>query len=1434
MARNVSLSFKRIGASAVAVTRPPLYIMEGASGWGSHLRQPAGVSYRARNDCPALCSSSGPNPANWTTYHNLDQLSSCKETVFYHFSIHDDVDDNTSPHRIYACTSYGAPQKPGVVVPADKEAVQTLESAPFALGSWNGSATKGVNMVALSRQMRLLLGAGYVADDNAPLILFAQSVSGTVGLYMGKSVRIQATASTALPAMENALYTSNSTGGSAAMQLCGPGYDADHIFVRQPLQSWANATCLAFDTAQNVTSTASFTTPLVASSNATINGTSTAYTASRVRRAIRGSNLERRDDCTTKQVISGDSCASLATKCGISAADFTKYNPSSTLCSMLTPGWHVCCSDGTLPDFKPKPNDDGSCSTYTIHADDTCAGLAAANDLINDDIEDFNKNTWAWNGCNLLYTGNIICLSNGTPPMPAPLANAQCGPQKPGTTVPAGGTVNISGLNPYPLNACCDVWGQCGITAEFCTDTNTGAPGIAEPNTNGCISNCGTDIVKSGAPSEWISLAYYEGFGMDRPCLYQDVRQIDSSKFSHVHFAFGVLNADYSVSTGDPYSTYEFNAFLGLTDIKRVVSFGGWSFSTDPSTYTIFRTGVTAANRLTMATNIANFVKDHDLDGEPDIPGIPAGSDDDGSNHLAFLVVLKNLLPGKTVSIAAPASYWYLKQFPIADISKVVDYIVFMTYDLHGQWDAGNSYSQEGCSNGMCLRSHINLTETNTALAMITKAGVASNKVVVGVSSYGRSFNMAEAGCYGADCLYTGTAAQSDAQKGLCTNTAGYISDAEINDIVINNASRINQNFLDAESHSRIVVYDSTQWVAFMDPDILAERQKLYARLEMGGITNWASDLESYNDAPEISGSCRNGNWTSVTCHDPSVENIKGLAQDERWNQMDGPDAWTDVINVWKQYDKGHTTFTMSVSNTIHGPEQANCGTLLSTKNCDQTLQCVGFQGGGSDAAGYEIWNSMVIIHEMYASYQPALTQAAATVLDPALADFENNFAPVPPPPDDTWLEFLLIGVSLVGTVAVSAFFNGFLKALPYFERNKVTYDNSKDVAKAFVSFGVSMASALTGKGSDGSGWTAQKQAAFSDYMGQAVTAWGNISEESLKNLFSGSDESINLLTTMISNGHLIEGSVDGGASFPTADVAKGFFAYAIATVWPLAGTHAFILDSGYGCGTVDPATEFLTTDVMHQTAGCYNGKLYYLVYPKDDAKTCTDVCDKSCQTSCTHSKFSAPPGISTLDGSRFGGVTVSDLITGSVRTYIQNGNANGGAATDPTNGGSLNDLMDADITTPGFIRLPVCSGDMAWTAWSIVSDKSVPNWPCYVKPSISDCSASTFVDQTSDASPSVDDCKVIITNIQNTQGEWEVENAVESQHQIVQYGSCKFGVQGKSINGNIDFHIGAQDIVDIITDAINQFGGSGKIGAKGEMSCKGDVSTVPVEWGLY
>lgn len=42
-----------------------------------------------------------------------------------------------------------------------------------------------------------------------------------------------------------------------------------------------------------------------------------------------------------------------------------------------------------------------------------------------------------------------------------------------------------------------------------------------------------------------------------------------------------------------------------------------------------------------------------------------------------------------------------------------------MTYDLHGQWDAGNQWASPGCPTGNCLRSHVNRTETMGALVSV-------------------------------------------------------------------------------------------------------------------------------------------------------------------------------------------------------------------------------------------------------------------------------------------------------------------------------------------------------------------------------------------------------------------------------------------------------------------------------------------------------------------------------------------------------------------------------------------------------------------------------------------------------------------------------------------------------------------------------------------
>lgn len=194
-------------------------------------------------------------------------------------------------------------------------------------------------------------------------------------------------------------------------------------------------------------------------------------------------------------------------------------------------------------------------------------------------------------------------------------------------------------------------------------------------------------------------------------------------------------------------------------------------------------------------------------------------------------------------------------------------------------------------------------------------------------------------------------------------------------------------------------------------------------------------------------------------------------------------------------------------------------------------------------------------------------------------------------------------------------------------------------------------------------------------------------------------------------------------------------------------------------------------------------------------------------------------------------------LMHRSVKTYFANGQKNNGGAADPTNPNTFDSLTQGNITTPGYIRLPVCTETIARLSWENAdkteSVRDQPDFPCNMNNGKDYCEDSTFEDQTSNASPPVEDCLQIVKNIEGTDGSWNT--FIETQRQLVSYGNCKFGVTGKGRKGNSNFDVGAQDIVDIIRDAVKKFGNEdGKVGAKGVMQCSGNIKKQKVEWGLY
>jgi hypothetical protein len=165
--------------------------------------------------------------------------------------------------------------------------------------------------------------------------------------------------------------------------------------------------------------------------------------------------------------------------------------------------------------------------------------------------------------------------------------------------------------------------------------------------------------------------------------------------------------------------------------------------------------------------------------------------------------------------------------------------------------DFNNANADEGCPGGNCLRSDVNMTATVNALSMLTKAGVTSTKIIVGVTSYGRSFRMSDPSCSGPDCTYTGGYDLSNAREGICTTTAGFLANAEIKGIIEGGSDQwaIFRTYYDAVSQNDILIYgddSGADWVSWMNSSTWSDRFIYAVKQNMGGSVDWAIDLEDY------------------------------------------------------------------------------------------------------------------------------------------------------------------------------------------------------------------------------------------------------------------------------------------------------------------------------------------------------------------------------------------------------------------------------------------------------------------------------------------------------------------------------------------------------------------------------------------------------------
>ncbi|KAK9898804.1 glycoside hydrolase family 18 protein [Cystobasidium minutum MCA 4210] len=176
--------------------------------------------------------------------------------------------------------------------------------------------------------------------------------------------------------------------------------------------------------------------------------------------------------------------------------------------------------------------------------------------------------------------------------------------------------------------------------------------------------------------------------------------------------------------------------------LKVLLSIGGWTYSPN-----LAQAAATPSSRQTFADSCVKLVEDYGIDGI-DIDWEYPKNDGEAKDYVELLRLVRKGLDelaakkgemanGYELTIAAPCGPSNYKQLRIKEMDKYLSFWNLMAYDYAGSWDSVSGHQARlyaPSSDGATGFS------TDSAMRDYVAAGVAKDKLVMGMPLYGRSF----------------------------------------------------------------------------------------------------------------------------------------------------------------------------------------------------------------------------------------------------------------------------------------------------------------------------------------------------------------------------------------------------------------------------------------------------------------------------------------------------------------------------------------------------------------------------------------------------------------------------------------------------------------------------------------------------------------------
>jgi chitinase len=270
----------------------------------------------------------------------------------------------------------------------------------------------------------------------------------------------------------------------------------------------------------------------------------------------------------------------------------------------------------------------------------------------------------------------------------------------------------------------------------------------------------------------------------------------------------------------------EFNS-LKSQDVKTLIAVGGWTFA-----QSLFsEVSRTPEARATFASSCVEFMNTHSFDGldiDWEYPVTRQGKPEDFDNLVLLVQALREAFGSSyLLTMAIPASVDKLSQgYDLANIAPSVDWLHIMSYDVYGAWD----------ENAGSNTDIVYIRETVDYLL----SHVPSDKLVLGMASYGRSVALQDSTCTTAGCPINGGAITG------CSGELGFIPYFELKESYIDTMQYESLLFNEVTGSMEMVVPNDNGgkvWISLDVEQSWRVKQEFANEKCLRGTMWWAIDM---------------------------------------------------------------------------------------------------------------------------------------------------------------------------------------------------------------------------------------------------------------------------------------------------------------------------------------------------------------------------------------------------------------------------------------------------------------------------------------------------------------------------------------------------------------------------------------------------------------